>query len=203
MKQRVLILFALIKEADSFLNHSGLKFIKKAKNHFILENNDYVDVIITGMGKKNIVKINYEDEKDLMLVIKAGTCGVLDDSIGLKKILIPKIIRYNDRECKQDFMKLPMKLKKIIDPFIINKKILTVDKPLMSKKKSDELYKEGISLVEMELFFITEKLNNTTILPVLIGTDKGDKYAIVDFIKNLQNASNLLSDFLVKLIREL
>ncbi len=197
MNKNILILFALKKEANSLLNHSGLKFEGLTKNKFFCKSNNYnITLCITGIGKKAKKTFEYIDLKDACLIIKAGSCAILDENISLLTPIIPKFIGYNDQKYTVDISLLNEKIKSII----IDKGLITLDKPLLNKKKADEYYKNNYAACDMETFYLIEKYNGTPFIPILVGTDRGDKKSILDFLKNITKASGIIKDQIIKII---
>ena len=135
-----------------------------------------------------------------MFIIKAGTCAVLDNDIKLKKIIIPKFIKYSENDRELNLSNLPLNILNLFEPYIMNEKLLTVDKPLFSKKKSEKLYREDITFIDMETFHVAEKFNKEIVIPVLVGTDRGDGSTMKDFFLNIREVSDILRDFVITII---
>ena len=199
MIKEILIIFAHIKEANAFLFQSGFTFIKKENNCFFFSNKNFqINILITGIGQKKTKKIiNYYNFNNLELIIKAGTCAVINKENSIKTPLIPKYVGYRDLILPVLFENLEDKFKAKIKKYIIDKGLITLDKPLSNKRKVIYYLKNNFDLVDMETFFIMEKFPKIPVIPILVGTDRGDMHAIIDFLKEINNASIILKNVLI------
>ncbi|MBN2545768.1 MAG: hypothetical protein JXB50_08230 [Spirochaetes bacterium] len=195
MAGEIVILCAIKKEAGELLFHSKYKF-KKEKNCYVYKSDNLsVKVYITGIGRKKVLdfaKNNNFDNVDL--IIKAGTCAVLGNDTELLKPVIPSFAVYNEDTLKLNFENLPDKIKNKINDYAIYRGLATVDKPLTDKKTGEEFLKENIRLIDMETFHLLNNYKNIPFLPLLIGTDRADKYTLLDFLRNLNKASKILRE---------
>ena len=69
---------------------------------------------------------------------------------------------------------------------------LTLTKPLFNSRLANDYFEKGFIAVDMESFFIKDKYPDSPFIPLLAGTDRGDKKSIIDFFKNLSFASSKL-----------
>lgn len=202
MNKNIIILFALKKEANSLLYQSGLKFEKLSGNEFFCKYNDYkISIYIIGIGKK--AKKTYDRiniNKDC-LIIKAGTCAILDNNIPLLTPIIPKYIGNIYQKINLDFLLLDEKLHSKIKSIIIDKGLITLDKPLINKKKADEFYNNNYAACDMEVFYLIEKYKGLPFIPILVGTDRGNKNSIILFLKNISKASEIIKDQIIRIIK--
>ncbi len=203
MNKNIIILFALKKEANSLLNQSGLNFKKISKNEFFSEFNNYnITVKITGVGGQSLKKTDIINTKNNTLIIKAGTCAILNDKIPLLSPIIPKFVGYNEKKIDVDLSLIDTKIKTKINLMVIDKGLITLEKPLLNKKKAKEYFNNNFTAADMETFYLIEKYKNTPFIPLLVGTDRGDKKSIIEFFKNLSKASNIIKDEIIKIINK-
>ena len=203
MNKTIIILFALIKEANSLLNQSILKFKLLAKNEFFCEYNSYnIIVLITGIGKKSKKSHKIINSNNNCLIIKAGTCAILDNNISLLTPIVPQFVGYDQKKINLEFSRFNLNIQKKIKPMIINKGLLTIKKPLLNKKKAKTYYKNNFAACDMETFYLLEKYKETPFIPLLVGTDRGNNTSIISFFKNLSKASEILKDQIIKIIKK-
>lgn len=203
MNKNIIILFALKKEANSLLNQSILKFKSYSKNEFFCEYNNYnITVLITGIGNKSkndprIINLNNNN-----LLIKAGTCAILDDNIPILTPIIPQFVGFDKKIIKLELSFPDSKVQNRVKLLVINKGLITVKKPLLNKKKGQEYLNKNFAACDMETFYLIEKYKNIPFIPLLVGTDRGDKKSIISFIKSLSKASEILRDEIIKIIKK-
>ena len=135
------------------------------------------------------------------MIIKAGTCAVLDDNIPLLKPIIPQFVGFDKKIINLDLSYADKKIHNKIRPIFINKGLITVTKPLLNQKKGEEYLNYNFALCDMETFYLIEKYKNIPFIPLLVGTDRGNKKSIITFIKNLSKASEILKDQIIKIIK--
>ena len=201
MNKNIIILFALKKEANSLLNQSGLKFKKLSTNEFFCTFNNYnITVNITGIGGQSLKKTDNINIKNNALIIKAGTCAILDNKIPLLTPIIPKFVGHNEEKIDVDLSLLDIKIKTKIKPMVIDKGLITLEKPLLNKIKAKEYFNNNFIAADMETFYLISKYKKTPFIPLLVGTDRGDKKSVIEFIINLSKASHILKDEIIKII---
>jgi hypothetical protein len=198
MKYNYTLFFSSTKEANALIYQSKIKF---EKDDFIYHgkttNDENIQIIITGIGGKNTLnkleKVNFDKEN---IFIKFGTCAVPDYNLEILKPFIPQNIFYSEKKYLLNFEKIKIMIKNLLSKEIqlINKNLLTVDKPLINISESKNILSNGYSFVDMETFFIADKFKNELFLPVIVGTDRGDEFSKIDFFKNLPIASSIFKD---------
>jgi hypothetical protein len=196
----VLILFAHKTEANAFLFHSGINFIKKDRRIYQASYGQIkLHVSITGIGKnavgaflKNICLDSFP------IIIKAGACGVIDPEMPVLKPLVPSFVSY----CEKRIQLKAFSNKKIEEQFRIDKGLMTLDKPLSDSLKASQLLKQEIGCVDMETFFILENVcAHQQFIPFLIGSDRAGKTACFEFIRQIKTVSKLLGNGLIELFK--
>jgi len=201
MAYDIVILCAIKKEAGALLFHSKYKFKKENSCYICNFNETKIRVFITGIGREKALKFAEKNSFDnALFIIKAGACAVPANETELLKPLIPAFVIYNDETLKINFDNFPDSIKNRINDFTIPKGLVTVDKPLTGKKTGEEYLKKNISLVDMETFHLLKKYQNRPFLPLLIGTDRADKFTLTDFLKNLKKASEVLKETVINLL---
>jgi len=201
-RNQIYIFFSLKREANSLLSQSEIKFKRISNNQFQSSCKDFkINLIITGIWKKCIQAIDNLNLNDPLLIIKAGTCAVLDDRIKLGKIFIPFFVSYKDQKIEIPFSGIPDRIKNELEKLKINAGLLTQDEPLFNSAYANKLFKNGFCAIDMETFFIKQKFPGIPFIPLLVGTDRGDKKAIIDFFKNLANASKMLKEEIAKIVK--
>jgi hypothetical protein len=205
----IFLFFAMIKEADAILHQSIFKFTKVTEaNYKAIYNNTCINLILTGIGKKNIDTLIRQNLFPLgevnpidTLLIKAGTCAVINPEIELSKIIIPLLVCYQNKEIKLNLTETVKPFNHIIEKSFFSSRLITLDHPLISTEKSKTLLNQGYSFVDMETFFILNQFPNLPLIPLLVGTDRGNKSAKINFLKKLSAASQLLKEKLTELIK--
>lgn len=201
MAKNILILFASLKEANALLFQSNIHFEKLSAEEYIYKNKNNVKVIITGIGNnsnKNISRIILANNT---LIIKAGTCAVLDPN---EDILIPVIPKYvsNEEETIETYSdNLPNKVLKVIKKYLSHKKLLSLNRALENPNDAKKYFKAGYAFIDMETYHMKKYFNNNIFIPILIGTDRGFANVKNDFLNNLNNASLKLKNIIEKIIR--
>jgi len=188
-------------EIGALLFHSKYKFKKENSCYICIINDTRIRVFITGIGRDSTLKFAEKNcFNNASLIIKAGTCAVLGNETELLRSLIPSFVSHNDETLKLDLGNLPCYIKSKINCLTIAKGLITVDKPLTDPKKGKEYLNKNISLVDMETFHLLKKYQDFPFVPLLIGTDWADKFTLMDFLKNLKKASEILKDALLDII---
>jgi len=157
-------------------------------------------LLISGIGKKSLKSITKINLHNYYLVIKAGTCAVIDKAINLLSPIIPDTILYCGEIIKMDYTRIPQRLHLIIKDKIKSIKIMTVDKPLKDEKTCSIYFEKQISLVEMEMYHIAKYFKDIIFIPLVVGTDFANKFALKDFFYNINEASEILKDELIRII---
>jgi len=203
MIKEIIILFAIKNEADSLLNHSEIKFKKEKGFHSGVHNGYLIKVYIIGIGKSNVVKwLNaFKIIENECLLIKAGTCAVLNDDIELLQAIVPSYLGYNDSKIDIDFDKIPDAMVKKIKKYIHKDGLVTVDTPLTDRAEADKLLKKNYHFADMETYFVPEKLTGYPFLAVAVGSDRGDKNSTSEFYANLPKVSECLKNTLIEIIK--
>jgi hypothetical protein len=192
MKKLFIIFFSSKKEADFLLFHSKIKF-KKNGNQYIFDNSAKIIVIITGIGRKKTQEsMNNIEIENPYMIIKFGTCAVIDGEFDLLQPFIPDFIGSDEGEIKIAFNKLTEDLKKNIK--LCSKGLYTSLFPYKKNDKIENLLKKNYGFIDMESFYHVRKFRN--ILPIMIGSDRGD---IKDFITNLKSASEKFKEIFEKI----
>jgi nucleoside phosphorylase len=207
MSKKIILIFAYHKEANSVLYQANINFNKTASDRYIASyRGKEVVLIISGIGKK-AKKVNADMFDDYVsnidLIIKAGTCAVIDHDSELLNPLIPSRLSYKNEFCSIDFSKINKNLSKIINKYKSDKILVTVDNILSSGEKADLLYDSGCSFADMETYFLYDNLKNYPFLPILIGTDRGDFKAKSDFFKTIKKAGELLKNVILEVLNEM
>jgi hypothetical protein len=119
------------------------------------------------------------------------------------KPFIPQNISYTDKKYLLNFEKIQIMIKNLKSKKIqiINKNLLTVDKPLINISESKNILSNGYSFVDMETYFIADKFKNELFMPIIVGTDRGDEFSKIDFFKNLPIASSTFKDLFDEFIQ--
>ncbi len=203
--KEIVLIFACYKEANSLLYQSGITFKKIKPDYYIGDyKNLEIKIYICGIGYEYAASfLNHFELKDHALIIKVGTCAVIDPSIQLLSPFIPKIVSHEKESLNITEFKMFNSIGKIIESEILDKKLLTIRLPLINREKAEELFGMGYSFVDMETFYIIDKLKNNMIFPLLIGTDKGDSNAKRDFLNNITKASERLKDSLILILKKI
>ncbi|HOV13708.1 MAG TPA: hypothetical protein PK771_05445 [Spirochaetota bacterium] len=190
MESNICVFFSSLKEANSILFQSGIKFSRVNDIHYEVKDTAFKIIIyISGIGKDKT--LDFIDEIPVLndfIYFKFGTCGVLDDKIDLLKVFIPQYACYG-AEC--------LKIGKFsnLSHVYSESKLLTLDTPLYFENQSVSYLKSGYSFVDMESYHLVKKFNA---IPVLVGTDRCNSDSKNDFLKNLNISSGLLKDFFLK-----
>lgn len=190
MPTNLAIFFSSIKEADKLLFQSQIKFKKVSLDQYIGKTENFsISVYIAGIGNNFRSYINNIKISKDTLIIKVGTGAVIDNNLELLKAYIPSIIRYKNKIIKLSFLKLSKELYKKIKNLIINKKLLTVENPLVDNNESHSLFLKGNSIIDMETYHLVDKFKNHCVLPIIVGTDRGGENSKKAFFNNLRKAS--------------
>lgn len=199
------IFFALPKEANCFLYRSKIKFTKISSNVFDTEYKDLsIKVFITGVGKKAVEKYfsNSSFDTDNSIFIKAGTCAVIDEDLDILKSYVPTLISDGvevitiDKRA-ENFIK---ELKKVT---IVEKKVISLEKALKNKDLRQDYANQNGAFVDMESFYVAQRLDGAIFIPLIVGTDFGYGEVDNDFLSNLNDASKLLSVSLFDIIENI
>jgi len=203
--KEIVLIFASYKEVNSLLYQSSIIF-KKIKPDYYIGNykNLQIKVYICGIGYDYVNSFlnNFEVVEDA-LIIKVGTCAVIDPSIDILLDFVPKIVSFKTKSINITNLEKFDLINEIIKEKIIDKKLFTIKFPLINKEKSEEFLNIGYSFVDMETFYFIEKFKNSTIFPLIIGTDRGDGNAKRDFLNNISKASNKLKDSLMLMFKKI
>lgn len=199
------IFFALPNEANCFLYRSKIKFTKISSNVY---NTGYKDlsikVFITGVGEKAVENFfsnsNFDSENSIF--IKAGTCAVIDDDLDILKSYVPILISDG-----AEVITIDKKAENFIKEFkkvtIVEKKVISLEKALKNKDLRQDYANQNGAFVDMESFFIAQRLDCAIFIPLLVGTDYGYGEVDNDFLSNLNDASKLLSQSLIEIIENI
>jgi len=179
---KIIIFSASIKEVNAILYQTNIKFIKNGNLFSAIYKSIDIQIYITGIGIDTIIffhnfhiKNSENDSKNFYF--KFGTCGVISN-IPLLNIVSPNLIHYED------------KCIKLNNSYSTNNSLMTV-----TKKLNSVFNFSGIDLIDMETFFVVEKIKN--VIPILVTTDYDNKN---EFINNLTKASSILKDFFIDLL---
>jgi hypothetical protein len=184
----IVLIFASKKEAGSLLYQSAFKFIK-TDNYFISrETGNNICVFICGIGQKK-VNIFLENTvfPETSFFYKPGTCAVLNENISTLKPIIPGLLCFEKNQITVDEKNIPPKLRVFYDK---NLRLKTSITPVLNSEKTYDL-------ADMETYFLAEKIK---VIPLLVGTDRGNFEAEKDFIENLNKASIILKDTILLLV---
>lgn len=194
-KSKIVIFFASFKEAKQLLCHSKLKFEKlHSKEYTINYKNFKIIAIITGIGKKSLLKsINNLIIEKNVFIIKAGVCAVIDSNIPLLQPIIPTTVSIKDEQINID-------LDFTIEKLIYGGNLMTINKPLTNNNESDMFYRAGVSMVDMESFYIAKEYRDNRFVPIVVGTDRGGSGALIEFFKNLSAGSEKLKEAIIDFI---
>ncbi|MBP7551853.1 MAG: hypothetical protein KA885_00365 [Spirochaetes bacterium] len=205
MKKDIIIFFALPNEANSFLNHSKIKFSKISN---IAYNSPYKDisikVFITGVGKKAVEEFfsSSSFDSNSSIFIKAGTCAVIDDNLDILKRYVPLLISDGSEVITID-KKAENFIKERKNIALVGKKLISLEKALNSKDLRQRYANINGAFVDMECYYVAQNLNGAIFIPLLVGTDYGYGDVDNDFMSNLNNASKLLSESLIDVIENI
>lgn len=199
------LIFTSYKEANSFIYQSSFDFTKIKPDYYLSEYKSLpLRLYVSGIGEEysNKFLARFEPVLD-SLIIKVGTSAIVDQEIDILTPFIPQKICFEDKiidlKDTYDFKTI----ENIISERIVNKKLLTTKLPLINSIKALEFLNNGYSFVDMETFYFVEKLKENLIIPVLVGTDRGDVNAKRDFLNNISKASLILKDYIIFLLQKI
>jgi len=196
---KIAIIFAYIKEANPFIFQSKFKFKKESSSLFsYIDANNSIDVFISGIGQKTFSFINKTDLSEYDLIIKAGTCAVIDPALSVLTTYIPNFIGNETDKISINTKRVDFLNK--IDNLLLDKGLLTLDKPLFNEELHNDYLTKGFSFVDMESFYIIKKYPDKT-FSLIAGTDTGSSSGKKDFFSNLNKASDILKNSLTNLIK--
>ena len=200
----IIILFASKMEADWLINHSPFKFEKMENKYFISRNNEKtLKIWIVGIGKKSVLRwvSRHASLPEVeSLIIKAGACGLPDESIPLMTAFVPQWVGYENKRMELNIKNIPPYLSSLVPSLTKHKGLLTVDRPLTDPDKGKQLIKAGFGAVDMESWFLMEHFRENIFIPLIIGTDRGNQQAKEDFFTQIREASVILGKKLIQLI---
>lgn len=183
MNKQFLFTFALKEEGESF------------KKSF-----PAADVIITGVGGKNVLRRLKKIKNFPDLIIHSGFAGSLGKFRPFDIVLCKKVL-YANRffEIETPFFhsilkSLGIKFKEGV--------LITLERGVMDKKLRNEIFsKTGADIVDMESFFILEWAikKGVEVLVLKIVSDMADKNAEKSIKKNTRILSKKLADVLIKI----
>ncbi len=143
-----LIFFAHKKEANALLFQSPLKFKQNSINIYSTQLEDkIISVIICGIGKKRLyaclknIKLHRED-----IIIKAGTCALVDSSLKIKHAYYPSFVSDGEKKINLD---------KIDDFTLIDKGLLTVDGVFTAGSRTI-IPVDNVAFIDMEAFYLMD-----------------------------------------------
>jgi len=184
---KIVVFFSSLKEANSLLFQSKLKFDKESNLKYVSKNSaSNIDVYITGVGYKDTLDFfkNFETQNDT-IYFKIGVCGVIDPNEDILKVFTPSSVSYDNEEIEIEKIE-------VLEKIYLQKKLLTLREPLFDEQLSANYRSIGYSFVDMETFFVCKK---TGAYPILAATDRCNDEGKKFFFKNLHKASSLLKDF--------
>ncbi|HOJ64763.1 MAG TPA: hypothetical protein PLE45_10120 [Spirochaetota bacterium] len=204
-KSEVFLIFSSYKEANSFIYQSGIDLEKIRPDYFTGKYKDLnIKLYISGIGEEYteifLNKFNLEEES---IIVKAGTAAIIDPDMDILNSFVPQIVCFEDKMIDLKATKNFTFLQDLINDKIINKRLLTTKLPLINKEKAMEFFDRGYSFIDMETFYFIDRLKENFILPLLVGTDRGDCNAKKDFLKNISKASEILKDSIMLLLKKI
>lgn len=195
----ILILTALPFESRAILSHHNINIKPKKLTTYHLEDSIYLLEVPIGF-KFDPSILNHEAEKSSPeLLVNFGICGVVDGSIPIGSAFNIQAVYHLDRE----FSKIQLSM--IETPFQ-SESLLTVDDPVLSTKRSHELYSQtGCKLVDMEAFHIARfcEARSLPLLIVKIASDFADENTLNVIKANRSVLEQSLADTYKRLMAEL
>jgi len=147
----------------------------------------------TGVGVKNLRAIKDEIfTGNYDLVINAGVAGILNDSFQIFDVVVP--YRY--------IFTFGGKVRELQFPSPRVKKwktgcIVTTTRPITNERKRQNLRKRfGADIVDMESYYLADLTRERGIpfYSIKVLTDRANSTAVVDCLRNLKKAREILSD---------
>lgn len=202
MAKKISLFFASLKEANALLFQSPLKFQKKHRNHYFLDSHNYhLDLYVTGIGKKMNLSFPKNLVHDSYLILKVGTCAVIDKNLPLGVPIIPLFAGNMTHNMDVSLKRIDdERIVRFLTTLQIDTGLLTLDHPLINDENNEHYRENNYTLVDMECFRLMQAFEGATIIPLLVGTDTGNKNAKKDFFKNLNTASHMLKTAVVDLL---